>query len=335
MSEVLKELESSKTRDLFPIVLFAYNRPWHTLQVLQALSKNHLANQSKLTVFIDGPKENASVEDLQKIEEVKDVVIKEKWCKEVQVNIATKNQGCRNAPINGISKMLQNHEAVIVLEDDIITSPFFLDYMNVSLNYYKNYKSVFSVSAYNFPKKILPIPIDYEYDVYVSYRQLNWGWGTWKDRWEQVSWDKRDIPNFLSNVHMVNAFNRGGDDLSRMLMEEYNGISDAWDIQLSFAHFQNHALSIIPCNSYTNNIGLDSSGTHTINKQTEGFENNLTICLENPKLLSVLYTDKRIVNSFCSIFYSQKRPLWKKIINRTFRIIGRKSYFITKKKVFC
>jgi len=317
---------------LSPIILFVYNRPWHTEQVLQALKQNELANQSELIIYVDGPKEHATPDQIIKIEEVKRIVSCEQWCKKVEIHIAEKNIGCRNSIIKGISDVLQSHEAVIILEDDIVTAPCFLHYMNIALDYYKSKKSVFSISGYNFPENTFPIPLDYEYDVYVSPRLLNWGWGIWRDRWQQVDWDKKYIPEFLTKKNQVEAFNRGGEDLSKMLLEEYEGKTDAWDIQLAYSHFINHAVSIVPCRSYTENIGLDGTGVHCTTSNS--FKNDLNFSVYHPRLLDVLFEDKRILNLLYSLYYPKKRLLWKKIINRLSRILGGKNIFILKKKVY-
>ena len=143
---------------IFPIILFAYNRPGHTLQVLQALKKNELADQSHLIVYVDGPKANATHEQIGKIEEVRRVVQQEQWCGSVEYHLAEQNIGCRNSIIQGITEVLQKYEAAIILEDDIVTSPYFLSYMNKCLNFYKNYKSVFSISGMTLPENQFKIP---------------------------------------------------------------------------------------------------------------------------------------------------------------------------------
>jgi hypothetical protein len=318
---------------LAPIILFAYNRPWHTEQVLIALKNNHLAEQSHLIVFVDGYKVTSTLEERQNIEEVRRVVQKEKWCGSVEYYISETNLGCRNSIIAGISKVFVTYEAAIVLEDDIITSPYFLKYMNLTLNYYKERKSVFSISGHNLPESRLQIPNDYAYDVYVSHRLLNWGWGTWSDRWSQTKWDKMDIPAFLGQSQQVKAFNRGGDDLSRMLLEEFEGKSDAWDIQFAYTHFINHAVSIVPCHSYIKNIGLDGTGTH-VPKGTL-MDNHLSLAVSEPRLLDVIYEDSRIINAFYNAYCEKKRPLWKKTINFIWRKLWMRPPFIIKQKVYC
>ncbi len=318
--------------NLAPIVLFAYNRPWHTEQTFYALSKNRLAQDSDLFVYIDGAKENATKEDITKISEVKNLVEKQRDFKSITIITAKENIGCRNSIINGISEVLKQYKKVIVVEDDIYTSPYFLTYMNECLTYYEHKLTVYSISAHCPPPNKVIIPEDYQYDVYAYTRPFNWGWGTWSDRWFQEDWDKSFIPVFLNNQHQMKAFNRSGEDLSKMLKEEYEGKSDAWDVQFSFTHFKNNGISIVPCKSYVKNIGLDGSGTHC-----EIIENDLTDisqAIENPKLLDILYLDSRIMNAVYSYFYHKKRPIWKKIINRISRMLGGKNVFVLKKKIY-
>ncbi len=319
---------------IYPIIFFCYNRPEHTLKVLTALKKNELADQSELIIFVDGPKENASTEQINNILEVQKVVKSEKWCKSVKYHISEKNIGCRNSIIDGISKVISENEAAIILEDDIITSPYFLSFMNKCLNYYKNYKSVFSISGMTTPKNQFQIPSDYPYDVYVSLRQLNSGWGTWRDRWELIDWDLNFVDDFLKQKNILEAYSRGGDDLIKMLVEQIEGKSDAWDIQFTYNQFKYHAVSIVPCHSYIDNIGGDGTGTHHLQSDDQ-YRFDVDKAVNNPKLLDVLYEDKRIVNLFYNAFCSKKRPLWQKIINRISRMLGGENVFVIKKKVYC
>lgn len=319
---------------LAPVVLFAYNRPWHTEQVLQALKKNELAEQSHLIVFADGPKPDATAEEREKVEKVRKLVQQENWCGSVEYHFAEKNLGCRNSIIQGITQVLQQHEAVIVLEDDIVTSPFFLKFMNTCLNYYENEKAVFSISGMNLPENRIALPDNYPYDLYVSLRQLNSGWATWKDRWNQIDWSFDFLADFLKNKDLMEAYSRAGDDLIPMLLDQVEGRSDAWDIQFTYQHFVHHAVSIIPKYSYIDNIGGDGSGTHHLDSQSS-LHFDLSKAIENPRLLDIIYEDKRIINAFYNAFCSKKRPLWQKGINFLCRKLGKKPPFVIKKKIYC
>jgi len=122
--------EDIKEGQLAPIVLFCYNRPWHVEQTLEALSKNELADQSILYIYCDGPKPDATEEQIAKIAEVRQVIRKKQWCKEIHIIENDKNKGLGTSIIDGVSEIIKIYKKVIVLEDDLLTSPFFLDYMN-------------------------------------------------------------------------------------------------------------------------------------------------------------------------------------------------------------
>ena len=319
---------------LAPIILFAYNRPVHTLQVLQALKNNELATQSHLIVYVDGPKTNATPEQIHQIEEVREVVQQEQWCGSVEYHLAEQNIGCRNSIIQGITEVLQKYEAAIILEDDLVTSPYFLHFMNTCLDYYRNSKSVFSISGMTLPEKRFKLPADYSYDVYVSLRQLNSGWATWDDRWKLINWELDFVSDFTQDINMTKAYSRGGDDLIRMLLEQVEGKSDAWDIQFTYNQFKNHAVSILPRKSYITNIGGDGSGTHHLDKNAT-LKFDLDEAIKVPRLLEVIYEDTRIINAFYNAFCAKKRPLWQRAINFLFRNAGMKPPYVLKKKVYC
>jgi hypothetical protein len=317
---------------LSPIVLFVYNRPIHTERTLEYLQKNNLADQSSLYIFCDGAKENASSETVKRIHEVRQIIKAKQWCKEVVIIESEKNLGLALSIKTGVSEVIAKHGRVIVMEDDLITSPAFLTFMNQSLDYYSNRKSVFSIGGYNMPSKMMQIPVDYDYDVYVCLRNESWGWATWQDRWNQVDWNVANYQTMLKNKQIQDALNRGGDDVFEMLQMQQSGKLNIWSIQFTMAHFMNHAVSIIPTHSYVDNVGLDGSGENCgINLALR----NDSLCVnENIRFLDILYEDNRIINAFYSANCRVKRPLWKKLVNRFSRLIGRKNVFVIKKKIY-
>lgn len=316
-----------------PVVLITFNRPEHTRRTLEALL---VQSPEILYVFQDGARKG-NVSDQENCPKVRWVIEDCLKGKEVQVHthFSEVNRGCREAVIFAISEVLKDYEAVIVVEDDIVTSPAFLSYMNKALEYYRDRKSVFSISGHSHSPEHFRIPEDYPYDVYASPRLFNWGWGTWRDRWEQADWSFSYYDAFMSHPLEMQAFMRGGDDLLPMLKEEHDGNSSAWDIQFAFAHFKNHAVSIVPCRSYTVNIGEDGSGTHCHDlKKGAATKTGALSKKKDPVLLDNLYFDTRILNLQYSYFSSSRRPLWQKAINYLARKVGRKPPFIIKKKIF-
>lgn len=319
--------------NLAPIIVFCYNRPWHVEQTLEALSRNELSDQSILYIYCDGPKADASDEQLQKIAEVRQVVRKRQWCKDVYIVESEKNKGLANSVISGVTEVINRYNRVIVLEDDLITSPYFLTYMNHSLDFYENYESVFSIGGYNFPQTKMPIPDDYPYDNYVCLRSCSWGWGTWRNRWNKVNWTMGKFDISKTNSSMMHALNRLGDDFIPMMQMQQDGLIDSWSVRFGFEHFLHHAVAMIPCVSYVRNIGIDGSGTHCGNN-ADSYHIDLSLSKRLPILLDVLYEDSRVINAFYSCYNSIKRPLWQKIINFIARKLGKRAPFVIKKKVY-
>ncbi|MBT8375880.1 MAG: glycosyltransferase, partial [Bacteroidia bacterium] len=158
--------------DLAPITLFTYNRPDHTQKTLDALSKNPEASQSTLYVFCDGPKANASEEERETINKVVKIVKKEQRFKDVIISVQEQNQGLAKSIVTGVTEIVNEHNSVIVLEDDIITSSGFLKYMNNALRIYANDTEVMHISGYMYPlKEELP-------ETFFLKVPLCWGWAT-------------------------------------------------------------------------------------------------------------------------------------------------------------
>lgn len=325
---------------LAPVIIFNYNRPEHSLRTWEALAQNRFASETELYLYCDGPKENASVEMKQRIASLHaqaqkyaiDAPQAGKF-KTVHVVCAEKNKGLANSIIDGVTEVINKHGRVIVLEDDLLTSPYFLKYMNEALDKYESYPSVFSVSANRPPMSKMQIPRDYEYDVFVSLRPFSTGWATWKEKWEKIDWSLDYLADFLSHPEHVKAFNRGGDDLTEMLCMQRDGKIDSWAIRYAFQHFYHHAVSILPCVPYVDNIGFDGTGIHSGNDEHD-YRNNVSLALVNPRLPDAVYEDARIINAFYNVYCRVKRPLWQKAINYLFRIIGKPKLFVIKKKVY-
>lgn len=328
---------------LAPVIVFNYNRPDHSQQVWDALSKNELAAETELYLYCDGPKDTASEEMKQRIlslhEQAKQYAEdaeKSGLFKAVHVVCSEKNKGLRTSIISGATEVINKHERVIVLEDDLVTSPYFLNYMNKALDKYESYRGVFSISAQSYmnPKDF---PEDYPYDVYAYPTHLPTGWATWADRWNLIDWDiDKQLAEPLKNeLYMRNAFMRGGMDLYyRSLLERLNGL-DVWSVCFSLAHFKHHAVSIRPVVSYIHNIGFDGSGENSGHKERSALNHNYFVDAKpNPQLMDVVYEDSRIINMIYSGSVMHRRPFFKRIINRIGCLLTGKSEFVPKGKVY-
>jgi GT2 family glycosyltransferase len=119
--------------NLSPIVLFVYNRPWHTQQTIKALQKNDLASKSDLYIFSDGKKTNNDIE----VSNVRSYIKTITGFKSIKIFERNENWGLAKNIVDGVSSILAKDKTVIVLEDDIVTSEGFLKYMNDALSIHR------------------------------------------------------------------------------------------------------------------------------------------------------------------------------------------------------
>ena len=118
---------------LAPIALFVYNRPDHARRTIEALRANILANESDLIVFSDAPKPETQVE---KVVEVRQYIRQIVGFRSVTIVERESNFGLARSIVDGVTTTLKKYGRIIVLEDDMVTSPYFLTYMNEALEKY-------------------------------------------------------------------------------------------------------------------------------------------------------------------------------------------------------
>ena len=319
---------------LAPIIVFSYNRPDHLHRTLEALSRNELAERSDLFIFCDGPKKDASEKQLELISENRKIAHRISGFKSIRILEREGNFGLARSIIEGVTTVINQYGKTIVLEDDLLTSPFFLKYMNSALDFYENYAGVMSVSANRPPMDKMEIPSDYEYDVFACLRSYSTGWATWKDRWDRVDWSLHYLEDFLKHPEQIKAFNRCGDDMTDMLIDQRDGRIDSWAVRFGFAHFKEHCVAILPCIPYVDNIGFDGTGRHSGVNLTGEYRNNLSLSVSDPKFVDLIYEDSRIINAFYNCYCRKKRILWQKGCNLIARILGKRPPFIIKKRIY-
>lgn len=241
---------------LAPIVLFVYNRPEHTKKTVESLKKNLQAENSELFVFSDGPRDQNEIANVQAVRAYVDSI---EGFRNITICKHAKNNGLAPSVIAGVDSIIQRYGKAIVIEDDLLFSPYFLDYMNQALDHYVDDSRVFSIGGYS---PSLQIPKNYSADSYLSYRCCTWGWATWADRWEKVDWNVKDFDAFIKNSQEIERFNRGGDDMLHILKLQMKGKVSSWGIRWDYAHYKNNAYCFRPTRSIVFNIGHDGTGVH-------------------------------------------------------------------------
>lgn len=239
-----------------PIALFVYNRPQHTKQTIEALQKNALAIHSDLIIFSDAPKNDMAD---NAVSEVRNYIKSITGFKSVSIVERLENFGLARSIIDGVTSIVNERGRIIVLEDDLIVSPYFLDYMNNALNKYKDEKKVVQVSGYMFP-----VELKINEDALFLPLTTSWGWATWARAWELFDPDANGYASVKNDLALKRRFNLDGAyDYFSMLEAQLAGRIDSWAIRWQLSTFLFGGLTLYPRYSLVTNSGFDGSGTHT------------------------------------------------------------------------
>lgn len=247
-------------QNLAPIALFVYNRPEHTRRTLSYLQKNLLADESRLFVFSDGPKSEA---DKIKVEQVRQLVKEASRFKSVKIEERKENLGLANSIIAGVTKLVNEYDKVIVFEDDLLSSPYALQYFNESLNRYANEEKVMHVGAYmyNLPNKKLPQTFFYR-------AATSWGWATWARAWKDFEPDVDKLINQFDKQKIHQFSIEGNMNFWKQIEQFKAGKNNSWAIRWYASIFLKNGLTLNPSHSLVHNIGHDGSGVHSNNEKT-------------------------------------------------------------------
>lgn len=232
---------------LAPITLFVYNRPKHTRDIIESLLHNIEAKDSLLYIYSDGPKDEFSI---KKVYEVRDYVNTIKGFKEVIITERNENYGLAKSIISGVTEIVNKHGKIIVLEDDLILSPYFLYYMNDSLDRYEDNHKVGQIGSCNFfacGKKYPPFFFAPVTDCL--------GWATWKDRWGKFNEDGQRLLNLILQRKLLYKFNVYGTyDMKNMLEMQIAGKTNSWAIRWQATCVLNDWLILYPNPAFSNHI---------------------------------------------------------------------------------
>jgi hypothetical protein len=241
---------------LAPVLIFCYRRLESLTMAISALKSANLADKTSLYVFSDGYKGETDMPDVLAVREFlagingfKDVIITEN----------PSNIGLAKNIISGVSSVMEVSDRVIVLEDDLVVSRNFLNFMNRALDHYETETEVFSISGYTPKVNIL----EYTYDTYFTFRSSSWGWATWKSQWDTVDWELKRMDG-MSWKERLNTLKIGSDFLA-MLYKQRRGEIDSWAVRWVFQQFLDNKVTVFPVLSKVNNIGVgDALATHTV-----------------------------------------------------------------------
>jgi hypothetical protein len=277
-----------------PIAIFAYKRQVHLSRTIESLKNNPEACLSFLTVFCDGAKKDDDKADVEAVRNYADQI--QGFAK---INIVKRqtNLGLSANIVSGVTHLTESFGRVIVVEDDLVCSPYFLRYMNDALNIYSEDDCVASIHGYIYPvKRQLP-------DTFFLRGADCWGWATWWRSWQHFRSDGSALLAELESRGLVYDFDMDGQyGFTRMLIDQIAGRNDSWAIRWHASCFLDGRLTLYPGRSLVHNIGNDGSGTHS--KISDIYEQTLStipLILTRQPTIESLEGRAAIVNYFKNI----------------------------------
>ena len=240
--------------ELAPIILFTYNRVGHTRDLIESLKRNREATMSRLYIYSDGAK---NADDEVAVNEVRQYIEQIDGFAAVDIVKSETNRGLANSVIAGVTQVVNQHGKVIVLEDDLVVAPYFLQFMNDALSTYEDEERVGHIQACDFTQNpTLP-------DTFLIQWTGSWGWATWKRAWKLFNPDGKQLLAQLEEQKLTRTFDFDGNyPYTRMLRRQIAGQNNSWAIRWNASLFLNNVLSLNVGRSLVNNNGFDGSGTN-------------------------------------------------------------------------
>ena len=248
-----------------PIILFAYNRLDHLDICIRSLKENKPAKESHLYIFADGPKDHEDENNISKVRYYLSNLVGFKKVTIIERNI---NYGLAKNIIDGLDYIFAKYKKAIIIEDDLLLSPYFLEYMNYNLDLYEDSNKVASIHGYSYPvinKK--------DKDFFLRGADC-WGWATWSSKWNKINKSSKSLLQEIKKRKLIKDFDYNNNaKFSRMLKHQINGKVDSWAIRWHASMYLENLLTLYPKKSYVYNIGNDNSGTNS--NTTEIFDVSL------------------------------------------------------------
>ena len=205
-----------------PIVMFTYCRLANTKETVEHLLRNEEAKYSDLVIYSDAPKNERAEEG---VKNTREFIHSISGFKSIKIIEREKNMGLANSIVDGVTSVVNQFGRVIVLEDDLSVSPYFLKYMNEGLERYEDRKDIASIHGYIYPVKA-KMP-----EALLIKGADCWGWATWKRAWDVFCFDAKSLYQQIVESHREKEFDFNYSyPYMDMLKRQIDGSAGSWAI---------------------------------------------------------------------------------------------------------
>ena len=293
-----------------PILLFVYNRPEHTRRCIESLTRNALAADSTLYIYADGSKDTTQQ---SAVDEVRSYLRTISGFKTMNLIERKDNWGLARNIIDGVTTQVNRYGKVIVLEDDLVVAPYFLQFMNDALETYKDEPKVGHIQACDFTQDpSLP-------ETFLIKWTGSWGWATWERAWKHFNPDGKALLEELEQRKLTYTFDFNGKyGFTRMLRRQIEGKNNSWAIRWNASLFLKDILSLNVGRSLVQNEGFDGSGTNCGGGGL--YASNLHLAPLPVQKISPIEENKAARQAFVR-YYARTNSFWAKAIRRIKRTL--------------
>jgi len=295
-----------------PVALFVYNRLDHTRQTVDSLRLNSEAASTKLYIFSVAAKNSNASSD---VTDIRSYISTIKGFQSVTIILRDKNLGLANSIIDGVTRLCGEYGQAIILEDDLVTSPYFLRFMNDALDLYRNDDRVSSVSGYMYP---IELPISEE--TFFCKAPHSWGWATWKSSWDLFNSDGCALLEKINNAKLTQEFEKNGPySYLKMLKQQISGKNNSWYIRWYASCFLSEKWTLMSSRSLVKNIGIDGTGVHCASWKYDPFMGDTA---QNPVKVDPISVLER--EDVLNVFRKYNKKVERlRFVNFAHRLIGR------------
>jgi len=286
-----------------PIVLFVYCRQKNVQETIEYLKKNEETAFTDLIIYSDAPKDESKTNSVLEVRKFLKTI---SGFHSVQIIERHENMGLAKSIVDGVTHVVNKYGRVIVLEDDLNVSPYFLKYMNEALVRYEKREDVVSVHGYVYPTS-MKLP-----EAFLIRGADCWGWATWKHKWDLFCFDAKSLYETIAREGSANEFEFDGSfPYLRMLERQITGLSNSWAVCWYASAFVKRKYTLYPGKSLVNiNSIYDEGATHggdnSVNKK---FLTDISMMPVNWKKVDDLYENMDGRKAFRHFFLSLKSPV--------------------------
>ncbi len=240
------------------IAVIGFKRPKHIQETLYALSQNYSIDKAPLYIFIDGARDDPKEKQL--VQQTQETSKAFPWKGKKIIHASPHNKGLQNAVRHAIDITLTDYKSIIVVEDDIVTSPYFYNFISAGLTQYENNQSIGAICGhvYSISRKIFN-----PHSPFFLKHFCCWGWATWRDRWNSLCWDAQKLNQSLNRNKKKELDYGHSRWVSGILKAQMNGYINTWDVQTGVSLFLQNRFCLYPPETLTNNIGWRNDGLST------------------------------------------------------------------------